>query len=240
MLRNYIYPVLFAILAIQSFAAADMTVTNTSLGISAYLPDNWIVTQVNDSYVTFTDTTFTYGSQIAIKKFTRNPADYLLPNDWTRAHVIAHLLVAQYSYDPFGAVLYFDSSATCVQDSLWAPELFCEFYTIDTNLGSWDEYMRYVAVGNYGYELYALGDTADMKQNIGMYMAIIRFVHFTRSSATVLTQAPATMRRSFAAARAGQPASDMYDILGKRVPERHRANGIYYRPASASLTIKVK
>ena len=239
-MRKILYIAGFALILFQGVLIADTTITNTALGFSAYLPDNWIATQVNDTHAVFNDTTFTYRSQVVIKRHLRNVADFSQPTDWTRAHFIAYLLVVQYSWDPFGAVLYFDSTANCKQDSLWAPEAFSEFYTIDTILGSWDEYMRYTASGDYGYELYAIGDTADMKKNIGMYMAIIRYIHLNSQPSAVTVVDHNALRSSFAVTRAAL-SRGYCNLQGKScISVRNRSNGIYYQPNSASLQIKVK
>jgi hypothetical protein len=239
-MKNLFFLLGLALGVFQSAAIADTTVTNTSFGFSAYLPNDWIVTQVNDSHVVFNDTTNTYRSQIAIKKYLRNAEDYATATDWIRAHFIAYLFVVQYSWDPFGAVLYFDSTANSKQDSLWAPEAYSEFFTIDTTLGPWDEYIRYTATNDYGYELYAMGDTADMKANIGTYMALIRFVCLNNQSSTVNIIDRNTVRKSFAITQAAL-SSGYFNLQGKRcISDRTRSNGIYYRPASALLQIKVK
>ncbi|MBN1306317.1 MAG: hypothetical protein JXA18_00265 [Chitinispirillaceae bacterium] len=231
---------ILAILFIYSLATADTTITSTALGISAYLPDNWIAVPAGDTCVTFSDTTFTYCSQITCKKHTINTDDYPSATSWTRAHFIAYLLVVQYSYDPFGAVLYFDSSAACTQDSLWAPEAFTEFYTIDTALGAWNEYMRYTESGACGYEIYAIGDTADMKQNIGMYMAIIRMIRINDKAALLINAGLDFPRNSFFIEKATAP-SGIFDLLGKkRRVTSNLLNGIYFRPETQRIRLMIR
>ena len=231
------------VLAITLFytgAMADTTVTGTALGISVYLPDNWTAVQEGDTCMTFSDTTFMYRSQITCKKQVIASADYPLATSWTRSHFIAYLLVVQYSYDPFGAVLYFDSSSASTQGSLWAPEAFTEFYTLDTVLGAWNEYMRYTETGSCGYEIYAIGDTADMKQNIGMYMAIIRMIQLGNLANAVDVVQRNFPRASFTMANA--PASSgIVDLLGKRRGVKSvLLNGVYYRPETGKMLLTVK
>ena len=238
-ITNFIIGVLASTLLFAN-SIADTTITNSAIGISAYLPDNWTASQASDTGIFFSDTTFTYRSQIVIKKYPINQADYPSATDWTRAHFIGYLLVVQYSFDPFGAVLYFDSSATCKQDSLWAPEAFSEFYTIDTVLGAWDEYIRFTESGSNGYEIYAIGDTADMKQNIGLYMAIIRFVHIDKKNNQATAAGRNLLCHSFTIAQA-PVSSATFDLLGKkRGLHSVSANGIYYRPEFGRIQVKVK
>jgi hypothetical protein len=237
---KYLIVGILALTLFYSDAAADTTITSSTLGISAYLPDNWVAAPAGDTCITFIDTTFTYRSQITCKKHPIVADDYASATSWTRAHFIAYLLVVQYSYDPFGAVLYYDSSAACTQDSFWAPEAFTEFYTVDTALGAWNEYMRYTEAGSNGYEIYAIGDTADMKLNIGMYMAMIRFINIDKRTASTnvadrhFSGHPLTMARTPA-------VSGMFDLLGKkRSVENIRLNGIYYRPEIQRIQLKVR
>ncbi len=231
--------VIIAAVILQGEVKADTTITSTPLGISAYLPDNWIATTAGDTAITFMDTTFTYRSQITCKKQTINATDYPSEESWTRAHFIAYLLIVQYSYDPFGAVLYFDSSETCKQDSLWAPEAFSEFFTIDTALGTWNEYVRYTVSGSNGYQIYAIGDTADMKLNIGMYMAIINMIEFTNSVHTItgshIASQPARcpVRQSACAGT--------FDLLGKKQAVRHRfLSGFCYETHTGKIRLRIK
>jgi hypothetical protein len=230
-----------SVIVISSYSQviADTIITNDNMGISTYLPDNWVAYPENDSNVFLYDTTYMYTSYIAIKKYTRNTNDYPTSADWVRAHFIAYIFVTEYSWDPFGSVLYFDSSSTCMQDSNWACEAFSEFYTIDTSLGSWDEYIRYTAAGNYGYEIYAIGDTSDMKTNIGTYMAIIRLISINGSS----SQSVIPGRITTPVARIIQ-SSDFtygYNVLGRKIPvKRYLPNGAYIRPLSAKLFIELR
>ncbi|MBN1601325.1 MAG: hypothetical protein JW915_06935 [Chitinispirillaceae bacterium] len=173
--------VLVSIVIIHS----ETTITNSVIGFSTTLPQNWICTQTSDSTAIVNDTTLEYKSQIVIKKYHRSQIDYPTPNDWTRAHFIAYLLVTDYSFDPFGAVLYYDSSSSCKQGEFWATEAFSEFYSLDTVLGAWSELIRFTAGGEFGYSLYAIGDTSDMKQNIGMYAAVLRSISILQQSTSI-------------------------------------------------------
>jgi hypothetical protein len=219
------------------------TVTSAGIGISAYLPDNWIAVTEGDTAMTLSDTTYAYKSQITCRKHIINVADYPSAGSWTRSHFIAYLLVVQYSYDPFGAVLYFDSSAACRQDSLWAPEAFTEFYTLDTVLGAWNEYMQYTEAGSNGYEIYAIGDTADMKQNIGMYMAIISMMTIDGNTNKVAIANPARSAQrqvAFTVANGGVSPS-VFDLLGKkRIVKNGLFNGVYCRPGIGKIGLEIK
>ena len=213
-----------------------MSISNSIIGFTINLPDNWVCTQTSDSTAIFNDSSLTYQAQIAIKKFHRNLSDFPTPNDWTRAHFIAYLLVTKYSYDPFAAVLYFDSSATCKHDSLWANEAFSEFYTIDTVLGAWDEFIRFTAAGDYGYSLYAIGDTSDMKKNIGMYAAIIQSIHLTVQQTTSISKMIPVKTKQITHVNIAMK-DRVFDLLGKRRLSFTSSNSvtIHSKPGSTSF-----
>ncbi len=224
------------ILFISLIAKADKTISNNIIGFTINLPDNWICTQTSDSTAIFNDSSLTYQSQIAINKFHRNLSDFPTPDDWTRAHFIAYLLVTKYSYDPFAAVLYFDSSSTCNQDSFWANEAFSEFYTIDTALGAWDEFIRFTAAGDYGYSLYAIGDTSDMKKNIGMYAAIIQSFHLTVQETTSISKMIPAKKNQITYVKTVMK-DRVFDLLGKRRLSAISSNSvtIHSKPGSTSF-----
>jgi hypothetical protein len=212
---NYIQNFLLIITALTVVTSADTTITNSSIGFSAYLPANWTAVQVSDSQVKLYDTTYSFRSQIMIKKHLRSTVDFPVSLDWTRAHFIAYLLVTQYSYDPFGAVLYFDSSSNTTQNTQWAPEAFSEFYTIDTETGSWNEYIRFTESNSYGYELYAIGDTTDMKQNIGTYAAIIKMITINDLPVSVVANVRSPQYRHTVSTKSIQNTG-IYTLTGKR------------------------
>ncbi|MFP4162766.1 MAG: hypothetical protein ACLFQB_03275 [Chitinispirillaceae bacterium] len=230
---------LLTILSIAAYSAADTTIVSESMYISAYLPDNWTATELSDSSITLQDTTDTCQSIITVRKYTRDDVDFPSPEDWTRAHFIAYMLVVENSYDPFCSVLYFDSTSS-TQGSLWAPEAFCEFYAIDTTLGAWDEFMRYTASGDYGYEIYAIGDTADMKENFGLYSTIIQKIEIETpvssiENARIHNAAPKSFLRE------KKLPSGFYDLRGKRHhPSAERPSGVFYRPSETSIKTNVK
>lgn len=218
--------------------SADTVFVNEQMGFSAYLPDNWTAVQVSDSSASIYDTTGFYKSDINIKRYYRNSTDFPTPEDWTRAHFIAYLLVVENSWDPFGSVLYFDSTQS-KQGALWAPEAFCEFYTIDTVLGSWDEYMRYTASEEYGYEIYAIGDTSDMKNNFGFYSAIIQQIEIGPAISNIKYSKPQNLRGRYEIIKSKFP-SGTYDLRGKRhIPALRKPKGVYLLP-SKELVVKVK
>ena len=166
-------------------ASADTTIVNASLQYTIYLPDNWVLEEISDSQHIFYDTTFAFESRVSLVRYHRNATDYPMPDDWTRTHFIAYKLVVETTADPWGVVLYYDSSSASKQGSLWAPEMYSRFFSLDTTIGAWAEFTRFTASENYGYELYALGDTADMMTNLPAYGAIIYGIELPGSDVAV-------------------------------------------------------
>ena len=172
---------IFITLLINVFAFGG-TIVDDVLNYSIYLPDNWTKEVVSPDHHRFYDTTYAHKSYLTLVQYDlSNQTIYKSPHEWARANFLAYLISISCTMspegealsDPFGATLYYDSSSVKQNDSLWAAELYSIFFSSDISLRSWAEFIRYTGVGNYGYELYAIGDTADMGANLGYYAAII-------------------------------------------------------------------
>lgn len=179
---NLLFPLLISVLA--GVPRADTLIVDTDLGYTVYLPARWTVEAVSDSQHRFYETGVPRKSFLSIVRYTRNSSVYPSPDDWSRAHFIAYKVTVEYMADPWGAVLYHDSSDGSRQGNAWAPELYAMFFSRDAALGSWSEYIRYTSVGGYGYELYAIGDTADMALKLPIYGAILQGIELQGSGAT--------------------------------------------------------
>jgi hypothetical protein len=71
--------------------------------------------------------------------------------------------------------------------------------------------MRYCAVGNTGYEIYAIGDSTDMIANVDFYAAIIATMRFTATEGIIAPPRlnPARMAGTLFAA---------FDLNGREIP----------------------
>lgn len=170
---KYIFTLLLFVLFTTNSSYSDTTFVNNHLGYKAYLPDNWVMEVKSDSQHYFFDTTDEYGALLSIVRHTKD-ATYDSPEAWTRANFIAYKMYMDYY--PFGTVLFTDTAETEKQGDHWATEMYLRFYTDDTANYSWDEYVRYTATQNYGWELYAIGDTVDLSTNIGFYGAVLKII----------------------------------------------------------------
>lgn len=226
---KYVYVWISILFCLSALSTADTTFTSTAMQYSIYLPDNWVVDATVDSQHYFYDTSGTYGAFLFASRSKINATDYATPEEWTRAHHIAYDLLAQNSYDPWGIVLYSDSSASRTISDLWAPVTYAHYVSTDTAWGSWREYVRYVATDSYGYEFSWWGDTTDMQTNIGLYAAMVGSVQLSAK----LKSRVAPPVREYQRVHSEKPEGEMYivDPLGRVVmpasSSRDRARGVY-------------
>jgi len=194
---------------------ADTTFTNNSLGYKAYLPDNWVREAKDSVQDYFYDTTGAYGALLSIIRYPIDAGVYDKQGDWTRAHFIAYKMYMDYY--PFGTVLFYDTAATEKQGTLWATELYIRFFTDDTANYSWDEYNRYTDNGKYGYELYAIGDTSDVKTNIGFYGAILKIVEILNISSIIFQSVTLQKQNIHYSKDIFSGTVNLYDVLGRKI-----------------------
>jgi hypothetical protein len=234
-----VYPLAFVVLLISaSIILADTTIVDIQGNYSVYLPDHWVRDATSDSQHFFMDTTFGYPALLSLRRYVMDTTAFTSGDQWVSAHFIAYKLSVQYSVDPAGVVLYSNADSTVKQGSLRAAEAYSVFFSYDTSIGAWAEYIRFTACGRYGYELYAISDTADMSQNIGYYAAILQSIRFL---STMSIRTPFVFRK---VARRVQDAMMPYlfDPLGREIwapnVSRYLSSGVYFRkkrPPSFSI-----
>ena len=178
-----------------TFAApipASQHITDSQLRYTITLPDHWVREIADSTEHEFIDTSATYQSMIALKRYDIN-ADTLFSyqQEWTRANFIAYILSIQ--SDPLSALIYYDTVNAWQNDTLWATDAFSHFFSYDTTIGDYAEYVRYTECGHYGYEIYAIGATADMDSNVNFYKGIIDSITLHACNASVLQ--PSLVRR---------------------------------------------
>jgi hypothetical protein len=209
------------LMAIAGFLYSG-TITDELLEYSITLPDNWVREAVSSNHHRFYDTTQVFKSYVALIRYDLSENETVNnAHEWARANYLAYLISVQCTMspqgetlaDPFGIPLYYDSSTVKQNDSLWAAEIFSTFFTTDTTLGSWSEFIRYTGKGNFGYEFYAIGDTADMNTNLGMYAAIIDLINIETSLVSVI---PVVKKTDLDRTGSIKPFSPS-DLLGRRV-----------------------
>jgi hypothetical protein len=225
---------------------ADQIISDSALGYSIYLPtDSWVRVVKTAAHHQFYDTAFVYKSQISIVRHAYSTSDFPTPESWTRANFIAYKLCVEFSFEPFGAMLYYDTMPTVRQGISWATESYTMFFTIDTTLGAWSEYTRYTARGAYGWEIYAIGDTADMMENIGVYVAILKLVTLPGdTNARIVSRDTSPVPISYTARSALGRQRIVFDPLGRRrsfISGRDGVpSGVLIQPLLQRATIIVK
>lgn len=214
-IKNIVIAIGIFLLYFTSNIFADTTFSNTKIGYKGYLPDNWVREPKDSVQDYFYDTTGAYGAWLSIVRYPIDAGVYDKQGDWTRAHFIAYKMYMDYY--PFGTVLFYDTAATEKQGNLWATELYLRFFTDDTANYSWDEYNRYTDNGKYGYELYAIGDTVDVKTNVGFYGAILKIIEILDISAIIFQIATPQKPYIHHSMDIFTGTVNLYDVLGRKI-----------------------
>jgi hypothetical protein len=216
-----------ALLLVLALRLQAGTVTDSHLGYSINLPAGWVQVKTREEQHHFKDPSGLYPSRISIVRSALDKTVYPTPESWTQAQFIAYKLTVETSAFPFGTILYHDSTAGRKLGNDWAPEAFSMLFPGDGQR-TYCEYIRFAAHGDFGYEIYALGDSADMMNRVDYYAGII---------ATVVLSAPAPIRNTLPRHPSARPAMLPFravDPLGRTlvagVPgsARRRAAGIWY------------
>lgn len=193
-------------------ACAD--VSNPEIGYSLSLPAHWSQVKSKPVQDYFRDSTRVYKSQLSIVRYSIDKADYPTPQSWTQAQFIAYKLSVETSVYPFGAVTFYDSTQAAKIGAVWSPEAMSILYPADGD-PTYVEYIRYCAIGDFGYEIYAIGDSTDMIKNVDYYAGIIATLKFT--TPVVSISAPIASRR-------GAESLPAYDAAGRLLPRKAGAN----------------
>ncbi len=197
-------------------------VSDVNIGYAVTLPPNWVQLKTKPIQHYFRDSTKQYRSQISILQYSLDKVTYPTPDTWTQAQFIGYMLSVETSAYPFGAVTYFDSTSAAKLGTHWAPEAFSVLYPADGN-PTYCEYLRYCANGDFGYEIYAIGDSTDMANNVDFYAGIIATMQLSTPTAGL----PPTLKIGTAAA--SEPKGKFFDLNGRSREILYRTSG----PASA-------
>lgn len=200
-------PLAIALSVFLAGAAQAADVSNPAIGYTITLPQHWGLAQQKTSQDYFRDSTRVRHSQISILRYDIDNATYPTPESWTEAQFIAYKLSVETSAYPFGAVMYYDSSSAAKIGAIWSPEAYSVLYPADGD-PTYCEYVRYCAVGKYGYEIYAIGDSTDMTDNLDFYAGIIASLTFSNPAEPIRIAEPALRNP------AGAPAH-WFDATGR-------------------------
>jgi hypothetical protein len=198
------------LLALAAGAVLAADVSDPSIGYTLTLPSHWGAVKPKPMQNYFRDSTRQYHSQISIVRYPINKADYPTPQSWSQAQFIAYKLSVENSVFPFGAVMYYDSTASAKIGDVWSPEAFSVLYPADGD-PTYAEFVRYCAVADNGYEIYAIGDSTDMMNNVDFYASVIATFKF---SAPEGIRIAAPEARMFPAFREGS----VIDAAGRSLP----------------------
>ncbi len=175
-----IHVITFLLILFDFSGEAQTAYTNKKLGYSLMLPENWYALNTSDSQDIFFDVSSsgrTYLSVVRHKIDTNTTETY-----WTKFHFLMYISTTQEWEDPWGTILALDSSQDCTIDGGWAPQAFAQFFSLDSINSTWSEYIIFTARYGGGYELYAIGDTLDLKTKGAAYSQILNSVTFSQPS----------------------------------------------------------
>jgi hypothetical protein len=187
------------------------TVADSSMGYAITLPASWSQVKAKTQQHYFRDSTRHYRSQISIVRYDIDKETYPTPESWSQAQFIAYKVSVETSVYPFGAIGYYDSSSAATLGGIWSPEAFSVLYPADGD-PTYCEFIRYCAIGNSGYEIYAIGDSTDMANNVDFYAGVIGTLRFTPTASLAKPRGGARSNRGPALIEARQ-----YDPIGRAV-----------------------
>ncbi|HEX3020733.1 MAG TPA: hypothetical protein VHP36_10545 [Chitinispirillaceae bacterium] len=172
--------VLPLIFLLFSSSIAQSSYTNKRLGFSIELPAGWYVINESDSQDIFFDTVSNGKTFLSV---LRHQIDTNIEESyWTKFHFLMYLSITQEWADPWGTILALDSSQSSTIDGTWAPQAFAQFVSLDSVNSNWAEYIMFTAKYRGGYEIYAIGDTLDLKSRGGTYSQIFQTISFSAPS----------------------------------------------------------
>ncbi|MBD3314277.1 MAG: hypothetical protein GF344_00690 [Chitinivibrionales bacterium] len=192
---------------------------SSPLGYTIDLPEGWVAIQESDTQDIFFDTSQSPNSYLSVVSHAWQSDKWTEDESWTRSHLIGYLITAEHGANPWGDVVFYDSTASATLGDLWAPEVYTKFYWADTTTKAWAEYIIFASRNQVGYELYAVGDTTDMNNNGPVYSAILRSVNILPKSSTrrhVIITNRHTHR---------SPTAFRFDLLGRRLSAPGIRNG---------------
>lgn len=217
------------VLTASYIAFADTTSVDSNLLFKANLPQSWILFDISDSSAMIVSLDTKYKANLYITRYKLNDTLAQNPRDWTENYFIAYKLFVENSSEPYGDLLWYDSTTSAAvqsvdpSDSEWAPWLFAQFESIDTSgIVVWGEYERFTAHGKFGYEMYAMSDTADMKTNYSQYASILQSIKLLNSGSSVRYK-PSKHLLSTAAVRTNTNSQYWYTISGRRIIQNGHA-----------------
>lgn len=233
-----------AVILTTFLSAGAATVTDAQIGYSLYLPDNWVRTEVDETQHLFEDTSGMYMSMIAVVKYDFSEETiFSSANEWTRANFISYAFSVD--ADPFSIMVFYDTVSAKQNEVIWAADAFSQFFSIDTAMADWAEYIRFTASGTRGYEIYAIGPMDDMEVNVGFYMALIDGIILTDVADEHLVGITVPNATAHTAIRQSNSENIVYDLLGRNVHPSWSASSassmvIYRTPMSVRRKLMLR
>jgi hypothetical protein len=216
-MKKATFTILF--LALVSFGA-DTTYVDSSLYIKVTLPQSWVAFGISDSSLMIASLDSNYKANLFVTRY--KTAEFQSAREWTQSYFVAYSEFVKSSHEPYAKLLWFDSTTsaalqpTSPSGSAWAPWLYAEFQTVDTTgIIAWGEYERFTANKNFGYEMYAISDTLDMKANYTQYAAILKKIELLDNSSGIIIRP--VRYHYLSALKSFENDPGWYTVTGRRI-----------------------
>jgi hypothetical protein len=213
------------------FVNAATTIVDSTMEIVVPLPPSWQLAPLSDSECIIVSDSSLYKSNIFISRTRIADPTITDPRQWTEAHFIAYKYFVETSSQPLGSLLWFDTTTAAATQPVqsataaWAPWALASFISVDTSgIIAWSEYQRYTAARNNGYDMFVLGDTADMRANYTVYAAILRSIQLLHIENPGSIRASAGKVAGHLSTRAMSTA--LFDVRGRRLGTAQRLSGL--------------
>lgn len=214
--------------------AADTTSVDSSLFIKIILPQSWVYFNTSDSSAMITSLDTNYKGNLFITRY--KTAGYQNAREWTQSYFTAYSEYVKNSSEPYGQLLWLDSTTSAALQPIesggfsWAPWITAKFKTLDSagTMVTWDEYERFTAHQNFGYEMYAISDTVDMNANYKVYASILQKIVLLDNSVGVIFH-PIRFHGGTASFNSSKNDPGWYTITGRRMVSNKlmMSSGIY-------------
>ena len=167
------------LLLILSVLSTIFAYRNNSIGFSVDLDSNWVHDSSNTNEIFFKNTLITEDSILIYEGILGiilyNDITYLSAEEWCNNRSYAMELFVE--SELIGGVVI--NRTASILDELYTVIMNFE-YTDTDNLTIVSEHIRFVAIGNRGYEIFVTSDTLDMEINYVDYMKILNSFHIYR------------------------------------------------------------
>jgi hypothetical protein len=176
----------------------------------------WVEREKNDSLFILQDSSPGKKTQMQLRRYPIDSGVISEPMNWSRLNFMVNRELAS----GVGRILWEDSGSTIKLGELRAFELFALYsQKVGNNTVWWAEFCRWTERNNYGYLAVIMGDTSDLKLDLGgtasIYQSMMDSIDIMDFSTTVVApsrhSSPVVIRKT-------QALTTGFDLLGRKEP----------------------